>query len=101
MPTTSTRRVGGAPSGGSSKRVATQGASGATDDTPSSVGTDSWGNSWGFVSPTQPGKGWGRTWHFGTLSVPGEGASGAKPEGTPTPRISGAPSGTTTKRVTL
>lgn len=99
MPTTSTPRVGGTPSDDSTKRVATQGASGSTPDTPSSVGTDTWGRSWGGAGTKAFS--WGRTWHFGTLAVPGSGPSNAKPEGTPTPRIAGAPSGTATKRVTL
>jgi hypothetical protein len=92
--TTTTPRVSGAPTIDSTKRVTTQGVSGGT---PASLGSDSWGNSWGFTA-AQPSKAWGRSWLTATPAVP---PSGEKPELISTPRISGAPAGTITKRVIL
>lgn len=85
--TTVTPRISGTPTVDSTRRVATSGGSGGSS---ASIGGDTWGGTWGTT--------WGRTWHTAAAAVP---ASGAKPEGTPTPRVSGAPSSTVTKRVTL
>lgn len=85
--TTVTPRISGTPSDGSTKRITTSGSSGGS---PASIGGDTWGGTWGIT--------WGRTWFSATQATP---PSGAKPEGTPTPRISGAPTVNVTKRVTL
>jgi hypothetical protein len=94
MTTTVTPRISGAPAQSSTRRVATSSASGGT---PASLGSDSWGNSWGFTA-SQPSRAWGRSWLTAAAATAG---TGQKPEGTPTPRVAGAPSSTVTKRVTL
>ena len=99
MATAITKRVATPDDSNTTKRVAMQGASGATAATNPALGTSTWGNTWGFAA-VQPGESWGKTWYFGTPSVPGSAATGEKPALDVTARVSGVASGGATKRVT-
>lgn len=72
------------------KRVATSGAiSGA------SIGSDTWGRTWGGYGTR--GRCWGQTWFTGTGNVV---ATPASPAEDSTKRIAAAPTVSVTKRVT-
>ena len=77
-----TKRVSGAITEGTTRRVETTGA------VPSSVGTDTWGGTWGNPSV------WGRTWLSGSLAV------AQSPAVDTTKRVPSGATANITKRVT-
>ena len=88
-----TKRISAVASGGQTKRVA---SSGSTAASASSIGTDTWGRTWGGAMTSLSS--WGRTWFYGTEA---SGTTPASPAVSVTARVSGVPAGGHTKRVTL
>jgi hypothetical protein len=85
--TTITARIGAAPTADNTLRIAVQGA---TDAIPSSIGDDTWGGTWGNT--------WGFSWFDTNAAIA---AVPASPAADNTVRVSGSPSGGSTKRVSL
>jgi hypothetical protein len=58
-----TKRVSAPPTQMSTKRVASSG------QVSTSMGTDTWGGTWGGGTFATRGNSWGNTWDFGTIAT--------------------------------